>query len=83
MSAVVSYGLGDERLNEDVAAGLANVEQRLAQAVKSDDDFIASAARHLVDAGGKRFRPLLAVLAARGSNASLRETLKDAEEETK
>ena len=64
VSAVVSYGLGDERLNEDVAAGLANVEQRLAQAVKSDDDFIASAARHLVDAGGKRFRPLLAVLAA-------------------
>ena len=64
MSAVVSYDLGDERLNEDVAAGLANVEQRLAQAVKSDDDFIASAARHLVDAGGKRFRPLLAVLAA-------------------
>ncbi|MGA9147462.1 MAG: polyprenyl synthetase family protein [Candidatus Nanopelagicales bacterium] len=64
MSAVNSYDLGDERLNADVATGLAEVEVRLAQAVKSDDDFISAAAKHLVDAGGKRFRPLLAVLAA-------------------
>ena len=64
MSAVNSYDLGDERLNADIAAGLADVEVRLAQAVKSDDDFISAAAKHLVDAGGKRFRPLLAVLAA-------------------
>ncbi len=64
MNAVVRYDLGDERLNADVSAGLANVELRLAQAVKSDDDFVSAAARHLVDAGGKRFRPLLAVLAA-------------------
>ena len=64
VSAVNSYDLGDERLNADIAAGLADVEVRLAQAVKSDDDFISAAAKHLVDAGGKRFRPLLAVLAA-------------------
>lgn len=64
MSAVNSYDLGDARLNADVATGLAEVEVRLAQAVKSDDDFISAAAKHLVDAGGKRFRPLLAVLAA-------------------
>ena len=30
----------------------------------SDDPFIADAARYLVDAGGKRFRPLLVLLAA-------------------
>ncbi|MDO8391146.1 MAG: polyprenyl synthetase family protein [Actinomycetota bacterium] len=64
MNASVSYDLGDERLNAEVSAGLANVELRLTQAVKSDDDFVSAAARHLVDAGGKRFRPLLAVLAA-------------------
>lgn len=64
VSAVNSYDLGDERLNADIAAGLADVEVRLAEAVKSDDDFISAAAKHLVDAGGKRFRPLLAVLAA-------------------
>ncbi len=64
MNAVVSYDVGDERLNADVSAGLANVEHRLAQAVKSDDDFVSATAKHLVDAGGKRFRPLLAVLAA-------------------
>ena len=40
------------------------VEQLLADAVKSDDPFVAEAARHLVEAGGKRFRPLLVLLAA-------------------
>lgn len=64
VNAVVSYDLGDARLNEDVSASLGLVEQRLTQAVKSDDEFVSVAARHLVDAGGKRFRPLLAVLAA-------------------
>jgi heptaprenyl diphosphate synthase len=63
-NVVVSYDLGDAGLNADIAAGLADVELRLAQAVKSDDDFVAAAAKHLVDAGGKRFRPLLAVLAS-------------------
>ena len=61
---MVSYDLGDARLNEDVSHSLDLVEQRLTQAVKSDDEFVSIAARHLVDAGGKRFRPLLAVLAA-------------------
>lgn len=64
VNAVVSYDLGDERLNQEVSANLALVEQRLTQAVKSDDEFVSVAARHLVEAGGKRFRPLLAVLAA-------------------
>lgn len=64
VNAVVSYDLGDARLNEDVSHSLDLVEQRLTQAVKSDDEFVSIAARHLVDAGGKRFRPLLAVLAA-------------------
>lgn len=63
MSAT-SYDLGDEHLSLSVSAGLNEVEVRLAQAVKSDDEFIANAAKHLIDAGGKRFRPLLTVLAA-------------------
>ncbi len=59
-----SYDLGDERLSASIAAGLVGVEERLAQAVKSDDDYIDATARHLVEAGGKRFRPLLTLLAA-------------------
>lgn len=62
--SATSYDLGDERLSASVAAGLHEVEGRLAHAVKSDDEFIANAAKHLIDAGGKRFRPLLTVLAA-------------------
>jgi geranylgeranyl pyrophosphate synthase len=46
-----------------VAAGLEEVEERLAEAVKSDDAMLAAASRHLVAAGGKRFRPLLALTA--------------------
>ncbi len=47
-----------------MAARLADVEQRLRSAVFSGDPLVAQAARHLVDAGGKRFRPLLVALAA-------------------
>ena len=46
------------------ASGLGAVEALLRESVKSDDPFVAEAARHLVDAGGKRFRPLLVLLAA-------------------
>lgn len=72
VNAVVNYDLGDTALNADVSASLALVEQRLVQAVRSDDEFVSVAARHLVDAGGKRFRPLLTVLAAQlGDPAAL------------
>lgn len=51
-------------LEESVRARLDDVEQALAEAVSSDDAFVADTASHLFLAGGKRFRPLLAVLAA-------------------
>ena len=43
---------------------MTDIEQRLATAVASDAPFVTEAARHLLDAGGKRFRPLLVLLAA-------------------
>lgn len=64
MSESLGYDLGDPTLSRSVNGGLVDVEARLAQAVKSDDQFIADTARHLADAGGKRFRPLLTLLAA-------------------
>jgi heptaprenyl diphosphate synthase len=44
--------------------GLARVDDLLRTVVDHDDPFIAQASGHLVAAGGKRFRPLLTLLAA-------------------
>lgn len=49
-----------ERLN----ALLEVVEERLAEAAVAETEFVTEAARHIISAGGKRFRPLLVVLAA-------------------
>ncbi|MEO9140188.1 MAG: polyprenyl synthetase family protein [Jatrophihabitans sp.] len=54
----------DAALERSVRSGLDAIESALRVAVRSDDDFVAAAARHLVDAGGKRFRPMVTVLAA-------------------
>lgn len=54
----------DADLEASVTAGLKEVETLLAEAVKSDDELVGPASRHLVAAGGKRFRPLLALVAA-------------------
>lgn len=53
----------DPDLEASVTAGLEEVETLLAEAVKSDDELVGPASRHLVAAGGKRFRPLLALVA--------------------
>jgi heptaprenyl diphosphate synthase len=54
----------DPALEQALRAGLAQVEAALHDAVKSDYPFVTEASRHLVDAGGKRSRPLLVLLAA-------------------
>ncbi len=54
----------DTELEAHIRAGLAAVEEMLCEAVKSSYPFVTEASRHLVDAGGKRFRPLLVLLAA-------------------
>ena len=45
-------------------SGLSAVESLLQESVKSDFPFVTETSRYLVDAGGKRFRPLLVLLAA-------------------
>ncbi len=55
--------VGDE-LTDVVRRGLAQVEDSLADAIASGDGLLDATARHLVDAGGKRFRPLMVLLAA-------------------
>ncbi|MGY1737854.1 polyprenyl synthetase family protein [Geodermatophilus sp. SYSU D00684] len=51
-------------LGDSLAEGLTNVEAALATAVVSEHSFVSEAAGHLMAAGGKRFRPMLALLAA-------------------
>jgi heptaprenyl diphosphate synthase len=62
--------LPDPGLEAELALGMAQVEEGLKEAVASDDPFVADAARYLVDAGGKRFRPLLVLLAAQFGDPS-------------
>ncbi|MGY5048587.1 polyprenyl synthetase family protein [Streptomyces sp. 900105755] len=66
MTVVGPFGLSvrDQALEADVQAGLTAVEEGLLDATKSEVPFITEAAQHLVRAGGKRFRPLLVMLAA-------------------
>jgi heptaprenyl diphosphate synthase len=54
----------DPALEASLREGMAAVEVALHAAVKSDFPFVTEASRHLVEAGGKRFRPLLVLLAA-------------------
>ncbi|WP_237565564.1 polyprenyl synthetase family protein [Ornithinimicrobium cavernae] len=54
----------DPALNDRLVAGLEAVQHRLHQVVDHEDEFIAGASRYLSDAGGKRFRPMLTLLAA-------------------
>ncbi len=56
--------VGDPDLEGRVRDRLTEIERRLAASVASDAPFVTEAARHLLDAGGKRFRPLLVLLAA-------------------
>ncbi|MBF9132931.1 polyprenyl synthetase family protein [Plantactinospora sp. S1510] len=54
----------DAQVEASVASVLVTVETALLTNITSADPLVAEAARHLVDAGGKRFRPLLVALGA-------------------
>ncbi|MFD0817581.1 polyprenyl synthetase family protein [Micromonospora zhanjiangensis] len=69
----VGLDLVDPALEESVRSVLVSVEAELRTSVVSADPFVTEAARHLLDAGGKRFRPLLVALGAQfGDPASAR-----------
>jgi heptaprenyl diphosphate synthase len=54
----------DPVLEASVRSGLDAVEAMLRESVKSNYPFVTETSRYLVDAGGKRFRPLLVLLAS-------------------
>ncbi|AGS33945.1 putative polyprenyl diphosphate synthase component [Corynebacterium maris DSM 45190] len=59
-----SVDLGDADLNARVAEGMAAVEKLLARELNRGEGFITEKVTHLAKAGGKRFRPLMTLLAA-------------------
>jgi heptaprenyl diphosphate synthase len=59
-----TLALGDTSLEEEVLAELDDVETRLAAAASNADPLVQNPARHLMEAGGKRMRPVLVILTA-------------------
>ncbi|MBF6333050.1 polyprenyl synthetase family protein [Nocardia transvalensis] len=61
---VAGIDLGDEMLATAVRDALGDVERSLRRAVSTSDEFTSAVTLHLIEAGGKRFRPIIALLAA-------------------
>ena len=61
---VAGVDFGDPEFAERVSAGVARIEQLMAEELGSADELMSDAVNHLFMAGGKRFRPLFTVLAA-------------------
>lgn len=63
-STFAGLDLGDGEFAAGVADALARVEDLLLTELSSGDEILTEAATHLAKAGGKRFRPMFAVLAS-------------------
>jgi heptaprenyl diphosphate synthase len=62
--SAVPVDFSDPALAADIADGLVGVEKVLAEAAATEEALLTEASRHLIDAGGKRFRATLVLLAA-------------------
>ena len=63
-STFTGVDLGTDEFAETVRASMARVEDLLLSELGSGDEVMTEAATHLAKAGGKRFRPMFAILAA-------------------
>ena len=69
MIPAVPVELSDAALTADVVDGLALVEKGLREAASTPNEMLAGAAQHLINAGGKRLRPMLTLAAAAAVDA--------------
>lgn len=65
MTIAVPVAFPDEALTTEIAEDLAVVEAALRESTFGGDEMFAEVSRHMMEAGGKRFRAMLVVLAAR------------------
>ncbi|MGO8883993.1 MAG: polyprenyl synthetase family protein [Streptosporangiaceae bacterium] len=63
MSTAPPVELYDAALASDIVEGLAHVEEGLKDAARAQHDLLAQTSAYLIDAGGKRFRATLVLLA--------------------
>lgn len=56
--------LGDAELNAVITEGMQRVEEKLRHELSQGADFVSEKVLHLTKAGGKRFRPMFALLAS-------------------
>ncbi len=64
MSSSLALPILDAELEARLRSRMTEVEEALLGHVETEARFVTEAARHLMQAGGKRFRPLLVLLAA-------------------
>ena len=50
---------------EDLWENLERLEQRLINVSSSDNEYLSSISQYLIKAGGKRFRPIISLLAGK------------------
>jgi heptaprenyl diphosphate synthase len=74
----VRLDFADPALAAAVRDGLTRVEDLLHSVVQSDFQFVTDTSLHLVEAGGKRFRPLFTLLAAQFGDADGEDVIKAA-----
>src|SRR3712207_4227764 len=77
-ASTIGPWLPEGDLGQSLAEGLAAVESALVEAVGSEHPFVREAAGHLMAAGGQRFRPMLALLAAQLGEARAPEVVRAA-----
>jgi heptaprenyl diphosphate synthase len=77
-ASTIGPWLPEGALGSSLAGGLARVERALTEAVGSEHPFVREAAGHLMAAGGKRFRPMLALLAAQLGDPEAPEVIRGA-----
>jgi heptaprenyl diphosphate synthase len=68
VTTLVPVALSDAALATDVAEGLALVEEGMHQAARAQHELLDQTSAYGIDAGGKRFRAMLVLLAAQFGN---------------
>ena len=68
----------DGELEQTLSRGLEEVESLLSTHIEGDYPLVVETSRHLVEAGGKRFRPLITLIASHFGNGQSRQVIEAA-----